>query len=389
MFAVSNSGQAAGSLAAAARKLFGDDAGLACELASLRPRALRKLPELVNAGGLYTNRALQQSTSETVARFKATLVSGGHLLVLCGGLGVDDIYLSRSFDRVTSIDLDRKLNEIARTNYSAMGLQHITRLDEDAVEYAEKLKGDSGIGLAYLDPDRRPEDDGRRAVDPRQMLPDPVMLSRLLLEKGIPVMLKMPPFADIQFLLKHFPHTAFLHVISSDDEVKELLLLLKPGYSGETQICAHELHADSAPDSYCKIIGSPSEIRLADEDQWIFIPSPALIKSGLWEAFAGEHDFAGDSAGLPILYAAGRKQLPAGFGKWYELQGSFCSLKDALRQMKASGIPGASLSIRGFAGNAEDVAKQNKIAPSADYRLWMLRYRGKTRVLLGKRDIRN
>ena len=98
------------------QRKFGDLAPLAFEQIKLKKKAWRKLPIWCTSGCLFEQRALEQSTSERVAIWKASHFKTKKVLSLTGGLGVDDWAFSRQDCDVTSVDTNEALNQLVRHN---------------------------------------------------------------------------------------------------------------------------------------------------------------------------------------------------------------------------------------------------------------------------------
>ena len=72
----------------------------------IRQRMARKLPTWAQTDGILppSSLALEQCSSETTAQFKASLVSGGRLVDLTGGYGVDCCLMSRRFHHTDYVE---------------------------------------------------------------------------------------------------------------------------------------------------------------------------------------------------------------------------------------------------------------------------------------------
>ena len=73
-----------------------------------RQKAVKKLPTLSQHNLLYTPLALEQSSGERTAAYKASFMSGKRMIDLSGGLGVDTMFLARVFGQVVYCERDQK-----------------------------------------------------------------------------------------------------------------------------------------------------------------------------------------------------------------------------------------------------------------------------------------
>ena len=88
------------------RKSFGEWASLIADPTNIRPKLLEKHPTLTQMGGIIPPQALEQSTRDEIAQFKASLVHGTTALDLTGGIGAEDWALAQKFQSIISLDSD-------------------------------------------------------------------------------------------------------------------------------------------------------------------------------------------------------------------------------------------------------------------------------------------
>ena len=65
-----------------------------------RKKSVKKIPSFLQHNLLYTPLALEQSSGERTAEYKASFMSGKRVIDLSGGLGVDTMFLARVFGEV-------------------------------------------------------------------------------------------------------------------------------------------------------------------------------------------------------------------------------------------------------------------------------------------------
>jgi hypothetical protein len=217
-------------------KTYGEKASFALKQSELRTYAQAKLPTFFRKECLYTSRSLQQCTSEHVANFKSKLFGGKRILVLAGGLGVDDWAFSQSFDEVTSIDPDEDLNKITRFNCERLELQNVLRIDSTAEKFVSEDHGK--FDLVYADPDRR--DEKSRQILLSQHRPDIISLMPELRKLTCRILVKCSPMYDHEMAARELPGISDIHILSQQGEVKEMLVsvnVCKSGGNGFRIIC--------------------------------------------------------------------------------------------------------------------------------------------------------
>lgn len=182
-------------------------------------RAERKLPSYFAARCVIPQRAFEQSSSEETAAHKRG--EGAHCLDLTCGLGVDSFYLSKRFAKVTTVERDEVLAEIARENFRRLGARNI----EVVCGSAEEVVAAAEVGTydqIYADPDRRSAD-GRRQVLLESCSPDVVALMPRLQQLAPRVVIKNSPLYDVAEAARLMGDGCRVEVVSLAGECKEVI----------------------------------------------------------------------------------------------------------------------------------------------------------------------
>jgi 16S rRNA G966 N2-methylase RsmD len=241
-------------------------------------KAQHKIPIWVEKRCAMNAKSFAQSSHWKVALYKSTLFSGGHLLDLTGGLGVDSYYYSKVFKQVTCVERDEITHQFAAYNSSVLDTENIDFVHEDLVNF----KFDKNYDLIYIDPDRRLEDQ-RLHRDLTSYAPNIIEWIPKWLKHTTDIAIKLSPMIDISFLENNIPNLVTTHVISYKNDVKEILIHLKRDYSGEPNRTAVDILAST---SLTFSGGDKHQINLpVKHGSFLIEPSKALIKSGL----AGEY----------------------------------------------------------------------------------------------------
>ena len=189
-----------------------------------RQTAAEKIPSWKEIEDIWYPKhlSLEQCSSEIIARYKASLLQGESLTDLTAGFGIDCSFLADGFKSATYVERQKELCEIAAHNFTILNLNHITVRNEDGVAYLQTM---SPVDCIFLDPARRNEHGGK-TVAISDCEPDVAELEELLLSKANRVMVKLSPMLDLSLALKELRHTQEVHILSVNNECKELLLLL-------------------------------------------------------------------------------------------------------------------------------------------------------------------
>ena len=244
------------------------------------PKAEKKFPTLHRRGMIYTDQALQQSTPEAVLNERSNMFSGDLAIDLTGGMGMDSFALSRSFKEVISIERSEALIELAYHNHTILDAGNIKHYCTDSEKWLTEFDGLAD--LIFIDPSRRTE--GRRVFLLKDCEPDIHKMMPDILAKSRQFAIKLSPIYDIRALINEIEHLHTITVVSSGGEVREILAVGKPGYSGKPVVKAI-------------VLKNESRIELQDEDDlhipvtesitgFLFEPDAAVIKARLSHVLA-------------------------------------------------------------------------------------------------------
>lgn len=179
-------------------------------------RARHKLPRLYEAGCVIPPRAFEQSSSEESASVKA--ISGGALLDLTCGLGIDVMHFAKRFDRVVTLERDEALAKVVRYNFALLGIDNVEVITTSAEEYVAATT--DHFDWVFADPDRRSAE-GKKMVRMEDCSPDVISLMPRLREIASRVGLKLSPLFDVDEAFRLLPGSE-VEVVSIGGECKEL-----------------------------------------------------------------------------------------------------------------------------------------------------------------------
>lgn len=191
-----------------------------------KKKAIEKLPTWFKTPGIYYPKKvnLEQTSSEKTAEYKATIVSGNQLADLTGGFGVDTYFFSRKIPQVTHCEIDPELHEIVSHNATSLGITNMDFRCEDGIKFLRNTSLE--FDWIYVDPSRRDESKNK-VFQLSDCTPDVVIHLDLMLLKAGAVMIKTSPLLDLSAGLRQLREVNEIHVIAVNNEVKELLWILK------------------------------------------------------------------------------------------------------------------------------------------------------------------
>lgn len=174
---------------------------------------------------------------------------------LTGGFGVDFSYIAARLG-MKSMYVERQahLCEAAKENFGRLGLKNAIVKNGDGIEvlhsFASKkddaaseslgitedqsrslLKTNLGLKLIFIDPARR-DDAGNKVVSLKDCTPDVTLLQEEMLSKADYVIIKLSPMLDWHRAVSELNCVKEVHIISVNNECKELLLVLSARNKG-------------------------------------------------------------------------------------------------------------------------------------------------------------
>lgn len=252
-----------------------------------RKKAEKKLPALSGTKGIvYPPRLnLEQSSSETTANYKAQIVSGATLVDLTGGFGIDTIaFAQHSFD-VLYVERNKELCEIVRHNLSLLKLPNVHVRHADLNEVLDK---EQVPDVYYLDPARR--SGSKKVIKLEDCEPDVLTLMPKL-QRATMVLIKTSPMLDIEQCLRDLTQVKSIHVVSVNNECKEVLYLLQQGTVAEPEYHAVNFLGDNVQHLQFTTAGEESSlIAFSDPLTYLYEPNPAILKAGAFKLPASVFD---------------------------------------------------------------------------------------------------
>ena len=248
-----------------------------------------KLPTWFSTKGIYfpPKLNLEQTSSESTAKYKASLFSGENALDLTGGFGIDDYYLSSTFKQVTHCELNTDLATIASHNYKKLGVSSVEVVQGDSIAFLKNTN--TNYDLIYVDPSRRNDNKGKVFML-KDCEPNIPALLDLLFEKTKHIRIKTSPLLDISAGLKELDHVTEIHAIAVKNEVKELLWVLKKNKSTRPlKLVAVNLESDCPnPVSLDMQSLQNAEADYEEPQDYLYEPNAALMKLGAFN-WISEH----------------------------------------------------------------------------------------------------
>lgn len=250
-----------------------------------RQKAMTKLPGwATNANLIFpANISVEQSSSETTAAFKASLVKGKLLVDLTGGFGVDSFHFAQSFAQVIHVEQHKELSEIANYNFKVLGATNIQTIATTAAAFLEGFNGKADV--LYLDPARR-GDRSEKLHLLQDCEPDILGLLPVLLQKSDKVLLKASPMLDIDLAISQLGKVAKVWVVAVQSECKEVLYLLQQHAPEQPEREAVNIKTDGSTSVFTFTAAQEQAISstFSDPLPYVYEPNAAILKAGAYKS---------------------------------------------------------------------------------------------------------
>ena len=355
---------------------------------------------------------------------------------LTGGFGVDFSYIASRLG-VKSMYVERQdhLCEAAKENFERLGLKNAIVKNGDGIEvlhsFASKkeaaasdslgiteeqsqslLKTNFGLKLIFIDPARR-DDAGNKVVSLKDCTPDVTLLQEEMLSKADYVIIKLSPMLDWHRALSELNCVQEVHIISVNNECKELLLVLsarnmggKVGSNsfpvrndGSVLPSAEDSgHIEDAADAgnlriYCindiqsfvcdEMEMEESSVRIAqpvlEEMQYLYEPNASLMKAGCFGVLSERYGARMLSKNSHLFV---NRDLIAAFpGRSFRIIAISSFNKKELKR-HLSGITKANISTRNFPLSVAELRKRLKLKDGGETYIFATTLSDESHVLM-------
>ena len=371
-----------------------------------RKMARAKLPRWANIDGIIypPHISMEQCSSESTALYKAELavrllglpVSSSSeeigFVDLTGGFGVDFSYIAARVG-LKSMYVERQahLCEAAKENFERLGLKNAIVKNEDGIEVLHSLKE---LKLIFIDPARR-DDAGNKVVSLKDCTPDVTVLQEEMLLKADYVIIKLSPMLDWHRAISELSHVREVHIISVNNECKELLLVLSARNMGEMEASLADGEVKHAGNLriYCindaqsfvcdELDMESSSVKIApstlEEMQYLYEPNASLMKAGCFGVLSERYDARMLSKNSHLFVS--REPIAAFPGRSFRIIAVSSFNKKELKH-HLSGITKANIATRNFPFSVAELRKRLKLKDGGEIYIFATTLSDESHVLV-------
>ena len=290
---------------------------------------------------------------------------------LTGGFGVDFSYIAERLGvRAMYVERQEHLCEKAKENFLRLGLANAEVKNGDGIEVLHTLEH---LSLIFIDPARR-DDAGNKVVSLKDCTPDVTVLQEEMLSKADYVVIKLSPMLDWHRAISELSHVREVHIISVNNECKELLLVLSARNMGDMEASSADGEVKRTVNLriYCvndaqsfvceKSDMEASSVKIApstlEEMQYLYEPNASLMKAGCFGVLSGRYDARMLSKNSHLFVS--REPIAVFPGRSFRIIAVSSFNKKELKR-HLSGITKANIATRNFPLSVAELRKRLKL----------------------------
>lgn len=328
--------------------------------------------------------SMEQCSSEQTAKYKKRILDrllpsilghpwsrNSHFIDITGGFGVDFSYLAQGFAEATYVERQEHLCEIARHNFPLLGLPkaNVVCKELDSPLQLPSLRAALQETIVFIDPARR-DTNGNRTYAIGDCTPNILDFIGELLNRTAVVMVKLSPMLDWHQTVEDINRASGsgnavreVHIVSTQNECKELLLMLSERYESELEVyCVND------DDVFVFTPGEAnSPISESRSTEKLFVPNASVMKAGCFPEI--EARFGIRQIGKNSHLFIGSEDIVGFPGRVFNI---LCVTTMNKKELKSAlaGIDKANISVRNFPLSPEQLRKRLKIKDGGDIYLF-------------------
>jgi 16S rRNA G966 N2-methylase RsmD len=307
------------------------------------------------------NISLEQSSSEITAHFKASLVSG-NVVDLTGGMGVDTAAFSENASKVTYIELQKDLCDIAKYNHDILGFSNILHINTDGLTFL-KLNNEP-LDFIYVDPARRDEK-GNKVILFKDCQPNVLDILKIKSDDTA-LLIKTSPLLDLERAILELKGVDKVWVVCVKNEVKEILFLKHNQVTLNPLIEVIELNKKNSLLYSSKLSDEKAKIStLGPISNFLYEPHPGMLKAGFFKSVETENVIKLNSN--THLYTSSTRDIHFPGKSFRVIETGPVDVSWLSKHLPNQQV---NISTRNFPGKPDDLRKKLKLKEGGEFTLF-------------------
>ena len=287
---------------------------------------------------------------------------------LTGGMGVDSYYLSANTKKFHYFERNSELCRATEYNFQQLGINNIDvhNLEIDSSNISQ-LPG-APFNFIFIDPARRSKANKEsKVISLQDYEPNIIELKEELFKIAPTILVKVSPMADIKLNLSLLPETAEIHIVSVDNECKELLFLLQPTKNSPVTVTAVNLSSKGKEPQSIKYTQAQEEDAIPHLTgvigKYLYEPNKSVLKAGAFKLISQQ--FGCSKLAISTHLYTSNELIEKFPGKIYSIENTVPFSKKSIKEIAAKN-PYADLSARNFPLDTNALKKLSGIKDGGD-----------------------
>ena len=349
-------------LALQAKKNPEVDLTYALEQIAGRQKAKMKLPSWAKIDGMVypPHISMEQCSSELTAKYKAEIVPCGNYFVdLTGGFGVDFSFIAKTFKHAVYVERQEHLCAITSENFRLLGLDNAKVVNADGIEYLHQM---DHADLVFIDPARR-DNHGGRTYGIADCTPNVLEVMDELMQKTDMLLLKLSPMLDWRKAVRDLGGASEVHIVSVDNECKELLIMVRHDVQQIKVVCVNLLsNGERDVFEFDDTESTPMHQKISSKT-YLFEPNASIMKAGCFDEIQARFPVAQLDNNSHLFVSD--HEIPDFPGRRFKIEHVTSMNKRELKEA-LTGIDRANIAVRNFPVSVAELRKKLKLKDGGD-----------------------
>ena len=349
-------------LALQAKKNPEVDLTYALEQIAGRQKAKMKLPSWAKIDGMVypPHISMEQCSSELTAKYKAEIVPCGKYFVdLTGGFGVDFSFIAKTFKHAVYVERQEHLCASTSENFRLLGLDNAEVVNADGIEHLHQM---DHADLVFIDPARR-DDHGGRTYGIADCTPNVLEVMDELMQKTDMLLLKLSPMLDWRKAVRDLGGASEVHIVSVDNECKELLIMVRHDVQQIKVVCVNLLsNGERDVFEFDDTESTPMHQKISSKT-YLFEPNASIMKAGCFDEIQARFPVAQLDNNSHLFVSD--HEIPDFPGRRFKIEHVTSMNKRELKEALAD-IDRANITVRNFPVSVAELRKKLKLKDGGD-----------------------
>ncbi len=330
--------------------------------------------------------SMEQCSSQHTAAYKADVAAEilerygvereWTLTDLTAGFGVDATMMARRLGGpALLVERNENLCDVVRNNLTQLGVSHATVVFGDGTKLLADLPHQS---IIFLDPARR-DLHGGKTVAISDCTPDVAQMQDSLMEHADVVMVKLSPMLDLASVERELRGVAEIHIVSLDGECKEVLVVMRKGWTDRPRVVCVNISKDGKADIMCADEEHSKCVLAHEVEQYIYEPNASIMKACAFKSVCQQFDVRKLH---PSSHLYTSDILVADFpGRTFRVTAVSSFGKKEMRALLGD-VQKANLTVRNFPATVAELRKRLKLAEGGDIYLFATTLADERKVMI-------